>query len=190
MKWLSKILGDRGEPAADPIIAKCQTIAQEYGLSFDEDEWSQVLSRRDELAASPLAGAFVHRDVLHVLCFLCLFEGLFEAGVKLLRIGAYQRAIDTLEKARKLLPWPTVLYALGMACAKSGDMEAATKLRKAALEGFETRSSRMTTIVPGSLPDRDRFIGMMAEKLDTTGSLTLGLSGMANLRDAMCKEPW
>jgi len=190
MKWLSKILGDKGKQPPDPILTECRTIAKEYELSVDEDEWGQVLSHRDELAAGPLAGYFVRTEVFHVLCFLCLFDSLFETGVDLLRDAKYQRAITTFEKARKLLPWPTVLYALGMAYARSGNTQVGTTLRNAALEGFESRLSHLTTIVPGSLPNRDTFIGMIAKKLDTIGSVTFGFTGTANLRDAMRRETW
>ncbi len=191
MKWLSKILGGRGEhQPGDPIIARCWAIAREYGLSLNDEEWDHVWSNRDKLAASPLGGAFVHRDVVHVLCFLCLFDGVFETGVELLQAGAYHRAIDTLEKARKLLPWPIVLYSLVMAYACSGNSEAATRFRNAALDGFGSRTTLLLTIVPTSLPDRDNFLRMTAERLDTTGSLALGFAGMAELRDAMSQRTW
>lgn len=190
MKWFSKILGKGKQPPSDPIIAKCQEIVTEYGLSLNEEEWNNVLSNRDKVAASQLGGAFIHKDVFHVLCFLCLFDGMFDAGVELLQAGTYHRAIHTLEKARKLLPWPTILYTLEKAYTQSGNMDVATGLRKKALENFETRSTHLLTVVPQSVPDRDNFLRITAEMLDIKGSLALGFTGITELRDTMLREPW
>ena len=187
MKWISRILGGGEQHPSDPIIAECQEIALKHGLSLNEEEWTHVLHNRDRLAASQLGGKFVHKDVVHVLCFLCLFEGVFQTGVELVRMSAHRLAIDELEKARKLLPWPTVLYTLGLAHAGLGNRDVATRFYRAALECFEARSTYLLTIVPASVPDRESFLRTAVEMFDT-GSLALGFTGMAELRDALDRE--
>jgi len=69
-----------------------------------------------------------------------------------------------------------------MAYDQLGEKEAVSGLRSVALEGFDARLSLLSVIVPASLPSRDEFIRMIAERLDTTGPLLLGFSDMEALR--------
>lgn len=184
MKWISKILGRKDDQSpSDPIIAKCTSFAQKFQITITDQEWKHVISNRDKIAKSPLGGAYVHKDVLHVLCFLCLFDGLFEAGVKLLDTGNTNEAENSLGKTRRLLPWPTVLFSLGLVYARSGKIKAATDIWNEVLESFELRSSLLSAIVPATLPDRDNFIAMTANRIDTTGHYTLGLTNLGELKD-------
>ncbi len=171
----------------DPIIDQCNSFAQEFQITLTDKEWNHVLSERDKIAESDLAGAYVHKDVFHSLCFLCLFDGLFEAGVELLRTQDNHQAVNSLEKAKKLLPWPTALYSLGEGYARSGNVEATTRLWNEAIEGFESRTSLLSAIVPTSLPNLDNFIAMTTKRLDTTGSLFLGFTSVAELKDKISK---
>lgn len=189
MKWISKILGRKVEQReSDPIIDQCASFAQEFKIELTNHEWNHVLSNRGKLAESPLGGAYVHKDVFHALCFLCLFDGLFEAGVELLRTGDTDQAGNSLEKARKLLPWPTVLYSLGLVYARLGKLKAATEIWNKALEGFESRPSLLSASVPTTLPDRDNFIAMTGKRIDTTGSLSLGFTNLEELKDNISKR--
>ncbi|MCP3676637.1 MAG: hypothetical protein GY721_03310 [Deltaproteobacteria bacterium] len=172
---------------SDPIIDQCVSFTQEFQITLAEKEWSNILSERDNLEESPLGGAYVHKDVLYVLCFLCLFDGLFEAGVDLLRTGDNHQAGNSLEKAKKLLPWPTVLYSLGFGYARLGDTESATRFWNEALESFEARISLLSVIVPSSFPDRDNFIAMTAKRIDTTSSLLLDFPSIVELKDKISK---
>ena len=172
----------------DPIMDQCESFANNFQITITDNERNYILSNCDKLAESPLGGAYVHKDVLHALCFLCLFDSLFEIGVEQLRTGDAHQAGNSLEKAKKLLPWPTVLYSLGTVYAGSGKMEAATKIWKKALDGFELRPSLLSAIVPTSLPDRDNFITMTAKRIDTTGSLFLGITNFADLKGNILKK--
>ncbi|VAX33354.1 hypothetical protein MNBD_NITROSPIRAE02-1634 [hydrothermal vent metagenome] len=184
MKWISKILGRKDDLSpGDPTIDQCESFAEEFQITLTDKEWDHVLSERDRLAKSPLGGAYVHKDVFHTLCFLCLFDGLFESGVKLLRTGDIGQAGNSLEKARKLLPWPTVLYSLGLVYAHSGKLKAATEIWNKALEGFESRASLLSAIVPTTLPKRNNFIAINTKRIDATGSLSLGFTNLGELKD-------
>ena len=189
MKWISKILGRKDDQRlSDPIINQCASFAQELQITLTDQEWNHVLSNRDKFAESPLGGTYVQKDVFHVLCFLCLFDGLFETGVELLGSINTNQAGNPLEKARKLLPWPTVLYSLGLVYARSGKIKAATEIWNKALEGFESRLSLLSASVPTTIPDRDNFIAMTAKRIDTTGSLSLGFTNFGELRDEISKR--
>ena len=170
MNLLSKIFRQKvGQGSNDPIIDRCLSFAKQFQITLTDEEWNHVLRNRDKLAESPLSGAHVHRDVFHALCFLCLFDGLFEAGLELLRINDIHQAKNSLEKVRRFLPWPTVLYSVGLAYAQSGEVDAATKIWNKAIEDFESRPSLLSTIVPGTLPDRNNFIAMTTKRIDMTG---------------------
>jgi hypothetical protein len=184
MSWFSRIFGSKADEQhpSDPIFSKCRSIEREYNLLLDDQERKHLLVNREKLAKSSLRGRYVQPDVFHVLCFLCLFDALCETGVELLETGARGRAVKTLEKARRLLSWPSVIYSLMMVYDELGEKEAVTRFRSAALEGFDTRLSLLSVIVPASLPSRDEFIRMIAERLDTTGPLLLGFSDMEALR--------
>jgi tetratricopeptide (TPR) repeat protein len=93
------------------------------------------------------------------------------------------KAITSLEKARKLLPWPTVLYSLGLAYAQLGKKAVAIEIWGKALEVFESRVNLLSTKVPPTLPDRDNFIAMSAERIDKTGSLSLGFTNFGAIKD-------
>jgi len=173
---------------SDPIIDQCDSFAQEFQITLTDKEWKHVLSERDKLAESNLAGAHVHKDVYYTLCFLCLFDGLFEAGVELLRTNDYQKGINSLEKAKKLLPWPTVLYSLRLGYASSGNKEVATRLGNDTIKAFDSRISLLSSRLPTSLPNRDSFITMTAKRIDTTSSRFLGFTSIAELKDKVSKE--
>lgn len=184
MKWISKILGRKAtQHPSDPILDKCVSFAREFQVTLTDQEWNHVLSNRDKLAESPLGGAYVHKDVFYALCFLCLFDSLFEAGVELLNIGKENEAANSLEKARRLLPWPTVLYSLGLAYAHLEKKAASVEIWYKALDGFESRASLLSSTVPLTLPDRDNFISMTAERIDTTSSLSLGFTNFGAVKD-------
>lgn len=184
MKWISKILDRKdAQRPSDPILDQCASFAREFQITLTDQEWNHVLSNRDKVAESPIGGAYVHKDVFHVLCFLCLFDGLFEAGVELLSTGEENEAANSLEKARRLLPWPTVLYSLGLAYAHLGKKAAAVEIWYKALEDFESRASLLSATVPIRLPDRDNFISMTAERIDTTSSLSLGFTNFGAVKD-------
>ncbi len=184
MKWISRILGRKdAQRPSDPILDKCASFAREFQITLTDQEWNHVLSNRDKLAESPLGGAYVHKDVFNTLCFLCLFDSLFEAGVELLSNREEHEAANSFEKARRLMPWPTVLYSLGLAYAHLGRKAAAIENWDKALEGFESRASLLTPTVPTTLPDRDNFIAMITERIDTTGSLSLGFTNFGAVKD-------
>lgn len=112
----------------------------------------------------------LHSDGIDVLSLLCLFEGLFDAGNKLLDAKVFDRAIDTFERARNLIPWPTVVYLLGMAYLYSGNHEVADTLRTEAQEQFERRITILFDALPASTSNRDPLIKMIAERLDARDS--------------------
>lgn len=189
MKWISKILSVKDDQKPrDLILIQCASFAKEFGLILTDQEWNHVISNRDKLADSPLGGAYVHKTVLNTLCFLCLFDGLFETGVELLHIGDTHQAEISLEKARKLLPWPTVLYSLGLAYARSGKMHAATNIWNKAIEDFESRQDLLSSLVPAMIPDRSNFIVMTAARIDTTGSIALGFTNIVEIKTNTSKE--
>lgn len=189
MKWILKILGlkDDQKPS-DLICNQCASFAKEFEIILTDQEWNHVLYKRDKLVESSLGGAYVHKGVLHTLCFLCLFEGLFEAGVELLRINDTHQAKISLEKARKLLPWPTVLYSIGLAYTHLGKMQDATNIWNKAIEDFELRPDLLSSIVPANLPNRSNFIVMTTERIDTTGSLSFGFTNIVDLKTNISKE--
>jgi|GEM_PF-6750730 len=189
MKWISKILGRKdAQCPTDPIMDQCASFAREFQITLTDQEWNHVSSNRDKVVESPLGGAYVHKDVFHVLCFLCLFDGLFEAGVELLSTSKENEAANSLDKARRLLPWPTVLYSLGLAYAHLGKKAAAVEIWYKALEGFDSRASLLSAIVPITLPDRDNFISMTAERIDTTSSLSLGFTNFGAVKYNISKR--
>lgn len=183
MNWISKFIGRKNvQHSSDPILDQCESFAQEFQITLTNQERNHLLSNRDKLAESHLGGTYVHKDVYHTLCFLCLFDSLYEAGVELLGTREEPEAANSFEKARRLLPWPTVLYSLGLAYAHFGEKTAAIETWNKALEDFELRASFLNPIVPAGLPDRDNFIAMTAEKIDTTGSLSLGFSNFGDVK--------
>ena len=138
----SKIFGAKGrQKSSDLIIDRCLSFAKQFQISLTDEEWNHVLRNRDKLVESPLGGAYVHKDILNALCFLCLFDGLFESGLEFLRINDIRKAKVSLEKAKRILPWPTALYSLGLVYVRSGEVDAATKIWNKAIEDFEARSS-------------------------------------------------
>jgi tetratricopeptide (TPR) repeat protein len=189
MNLISKIFGRKGgQKPNDPIIDRCLSFAQQFQITLTDEEWNHVLRNRDKLAESPFGGAYIHKDIFHALCFLCLFDSLFEAGLELLRINDIHQAKNSLEKAKRFLPWPTVLYSLGLAYARSGEVDAATKIWNKAIEDFESRPSLLSAIVPGALPDRSNFITMTTERIDITGSAFLGFTNIEEFKINISKK--
>jgi tetratricopeptide (TPR) repeat protein len=189
MSLIPKIFGGEGvQKPSDPIIDCCLSFAQQFHITLTDEEWNHVLRNRDKLAESPLGGAYVHKDIFHALCFLCLFDGLFEAGLELLSINDIHQAKNSLEKAKNFFPWPTVLYSLGLAYTRSGEVDAATKIWNKAIEDFESRPSLLSDIVPGTLPDRSNFITMTTKRIDITGSASLGFTNIEELKVNISKK--
>jgi tetratricopeptide (TPR) repeat protein len=183
MNLISKIFGLKGsQKSSDPIIDCCLSIAQRHQLTLTDEEWNHVLCYQDKLAGSPFGGKYVHEDIFHALCFLCLFDGLFQAGLEFLHINNIKDAKISLEKAKRILPWPTVLFSLGLAYARSGEVDPATKIWNKAIEDFESRPSFLSAIVASTLPDRSDFIAIMTERIDNTGSVSLGFTNMTELK--------
>ncbi len=177
MSLISKIFGRKGgQKPGDPIIDRCLSFAQQFQITLTDKEWNHVLRNRDKLAESSLDGADVHKDILDALCMLCLFDGLFEAGLELLRIDDIQQAKNTFIKAIRILPWPTVLYSLGLVYAQSGEIDAAIKIWNKAMGDFDSRPSLLSAIVPDTLPGRSNFIAMTTETIDITGLESLGFA--------------
>ena len=177
MSLISKIFGRKGgQKPGNPVIDRCLSSAQQFQITLTDEEWNHVLRNRDKLAESSLDGADVHKDIFDALCVLCLFDGLFEAGLELLRIDDIQQAKNTFIKAIKILPWPTVLYSLGLVYARSGEIEAATKIWNKAIDDFDSRPSLLSAIVPDTLPGRSNFIAMTTETIDITGLESLGFT--------------
>jgi len=185
----SKIFGAQdSQKSSDPIINRCLSFANQFQISLTEEEWNHVLRNRDKLVESPLGGAYVHKDILNALYFLCLFDGLFESGFEFLRINDIRKAKASLEKAKRLLPWPTALYSLGLVYVRSGEVDAATKIWNKAIETFESRSSLLSVVVPDTLPQRNNFIAMATERIDTTGSANLGFSNIEEFKVNISKR--
>jgi len=182
MSWISRIFRSTVGDAKDPILKECLSIQQSYGLVLDANERNYVLLNRNKLTESPLRGLYVQKDIFHVVCLLTLFDSLCEAGVDHLAARRSVRAMDTLEKASKLLPWPPVLYALMIAHETLGRMEPAAKLRETIEGGFDVRRKLLADIVPPSVPERENFIATTAQRLDTSSSLLLGFSDIHELR--------
>lgn len=145
-------------------------IIEKNGLSLTEKEWNNVRLVSHSLPNSLVGEAHVHSDGIYILSLLCLFEGLFDAGNKLLDAKAFDHAIESFEKARNLIPWPTVGYLLGMAHSFSGNPEVGDTLRNDALEQFEMRIIILFDALPPSTSDRNTFIKMIAERLDARDS--------------------
>ena len=177
MSLISKIFGRKnGQKPGDPIIDRCLSFAQQFQITLTDEEWKHILRNRDKLAESAPDGADVHKDIFHILCFICLFDGLFEAGLDLLRIDDIKQAKNTFIKAIKILPWPTVLYSLGLVYAQSGEIDAANKIWNKAIGDFDSRPSLLSAIVPDTLPGRSNFITMTTETIDINGLESLGFT--------------
>jgi hypothetical protein len=170
-----------------PIINECSIIAQNCKILLTDQEWVQVFLNRDKIANSPLGGAYIHKDVYYCICYLCLYDSLFEIGIDLLTVNI-QNSISALKKALTLLPWPTALYCLGSAYKNVNQPERAIRIWTIALLNFDDRKSLLRNVLPETTPDYDKFIDSTSKRIDLTGALSIGFSNIEDVRNIMIES--
>ena len=174
MSWFSRIFGDKSHKQDDPIIARCKSVVDSMNLELNANEWSSVNMNRDLLASSPLGGAFIHKDVFHVLCYLCVYDGLFERSLELIDKGDHIEALLSLEKVIKLLSWPTATYACGLCYENIGKKDDAINKYRTTIRYYQDRKKLLSNLIPESTPARDDLIEQTENRLDRSGAILLG----------------
>lgn len=181
MGWFAKFFGSKENEEEDPILSRCKLVIGSLGIELDEDEWSSIIRNRDILASSALGVAYVQKNVFHVLCYLCVFDGIFERGVELMQKGNYQAALSSLGKAIKVLPWPSALYASGVSWEMLGNKDKAKHSYRTTVDNYEKGSALILEIIPDSIPSRSDFATNTKNRLDKSSALLLGHIDMADV---------
>ena len=155
MNWVLKLLeGIRGIKKKDPVIVECANIASINKFHITRSEWNTIHLKRTILTNSELGGIFVDKRLFDILCYFILFDGLFHCGIEQLREGKTEEGINSLEKAKTILPWPTVLFALGHVFVFSGKLQHGIDLLNSSMKCFDSRSHLLDNIFPNELPNR------------------------------------
>lgn len=184
MSWLSRIFKSKSsspEPD-DPILSQSGKIAKVHGIDLSDNEWEHIMEYRELLASSALGGSYVHPSVLHGLSFIGLHRSLFKAGIEAFEREEFQIAIASLQKAKTLLPWPTILYALGLAFWNFGDKQLGISHLRQALENLEKRYELLNRVVLQEIPSRTDFMKKIAHQLDMDVAL-LGIPDIQAIKD-------
>jgi tetratricopeptide (TPR) repeat protein len=150
-------------------------------LKLDTDEWSSIVRNHEVLASSSLGGTYVQKDVFKVLCYLCVYDGLYERSIELTQEGDHEGALLSLRKSMRLLSWPTAIYAFGLCCEKLGKKEEAMKHYNMVIQHYHERRILLSSVIPISTPSRDNLIELTEERLDRSGALLLGHSDIEEL---------
>lgn len=161
-------------------------IAASYELTIDDLEMSYLLSYQDEMS-SHLGGALMHPDALYSLGIVSLTNSFFSAGVEYEQQADYEKAVASFEKAKKIIPWPTVLYGLGHSYRQLNNTERAVELMTEAKNALDKRASLLSEVLPKTLPVREKFSGIMERMLNTQIGI-MGFSDEKDFRKAIAEE--
>ena len=184
MSWLSRIFKPKSSSHEldDPILSQCGKIARTYRIDLSDNESGYIMEYRELVASSALGGSYVHPGVMHALSFVGLHQSLLKADIEAFEKEQFQMAIASLRKAKTLLPWPTILYALGLAFWSSGDKQLGILYLKEALDSFEKRYELLNPVVSQDIPSRADFMKKIAHQLDMDVTL-LGIPNIQAIRD-------
>lgn len=170
----------------DPIIRECLKIADSYNFNFNNSEWKNIKHNRDLVTSSSLGGAFVHTDVFRLIClFNVVYDGLFMAGIEAFKSNKLKDAITSLQKARLILRWPTVLYGLGLTYKEMGDIQKSDAYFRETIASFKKRVNLLNQLIPESLPSKQDFITMLGNTIDKTHSSLLGFTNIRDILQAL-----
>jgi hypothetical protein len=178
------------------VRAQLDALASELGIKTDRGERRYLDRTARLLVRSPLGGKYVHPAVYRVICLQGIMDSLFSRGAELLERSRFLQAKASFEKAKNLIPWPTVHFALGLLYYKMWknsigqgsftdeaiNATSAHGYLKKALNDCPSRVRLLRNIVPESVPDREHLIEIISNHLDNQ-SLRVGVQGIADLGD-------
>ncbi|MBT73414.1 MAG: hypothetical protein CMQ15_15500 [Gammaproteobacteria bacterium] len=165
----------------DPLIS---SILNSYNLVLDDLEKQNIENECKTL--SSLRGIVVKSgsDMHKAACIPLIHNGLFSAARLSIIQGDYNSAIGHLLKAKSLLKWPTILYALGFSYKSLKDYKNAKDYFKQALETYDTRENLLIELMPSFSKEM-----VMAARdildLEVLGYKEIGLIAMSFDKDAL-----
>ena len=121
-------------------------------------------------------------------------DSLFSRGAELLEGSRFEQAKASFEKAKSLIPWPTVHFALGFLYYRMWknsvgqgtftdeaiNATSAHGYLKKALNDYPIRVHLLRNIVPESVPDREHLVELISNHLDNQ-SLKVGVKRTEDL---------